>query len=480
LAIYADKKNPALFDEAYRLAKKHNDRVLMDYVDDRQSRYYIAQHQYDSAMIHILRMKDGHNFNNSSEDTRNILHLQADLYYKSTLYDKADAIYMMIYQQYKEKGVWDFWRPYVIMNNLGQIALTEKKYQEATYWFKLSLNTAESNLFSTDRNNIITYINIKLSNTYLDEGTLDSAVYYLKQAEQLPSNTIFEDVQQELIFMQSKMALKDGNYVKALSLALQLTPHDSITYHQNRFIPEIYLHLSEIWKKLSKPDSSLKYLSSYTALADSLSHDDSKARSMVLLSENNHKLIENDLIESKFRNKLLILGLFVITIIFIIVLAFYKKLHNAKLELVKKSANKNIYLNEPIPNVNIKQNNYIEENKQILLINKLKSLMNEEKLFLEPKLNIRETAGILSTNRTYLSQAINNVLETNFSGFVNQYRVNEAIKLITDKYFEHHTIEAIARTSGFASRAVFNSSFKKQTGVTPSFFITNYKKLGDK
>jgi len=480
MAIYADKKNPALFNKAYRLAKKHHDQVLMEYVDDRQSRYYITQHQYDSAIIHILRMKEGHNFKQPDESTRNILHLQGDIYYKSTLYEEAKKTYLTIYKQYRKNGTWNFWRPYVIADNLGQIALIGKKYREAVFWFKLSLNKADSNLFTVDRNNIIAYINIMLADTYLRKGVLDSAMLFLNQAGQLPPKTLFEDVQQELIFLKGKMAYERGNFQQALSHFIQLKPCDTTSFHQNRFIPEIYLRLSEVWGKMDEPDSSLKYLRTYTGLTDSLARDDSKARSMVLLAENNHMLIRKDLKMSKYRNKLLITGLMLTILILIIILGFYKKLHKTKLELIKKSVIKNACVQIPIPDVSIKQKHHIEKNKQVLLINKLKKIMNDKKLFLDPKLNIRETAVMLSTNRTYLSHAINSILETNFSSFVNQYRIDEAIKLITDKYFEKHTIEGIARTSGFANRAVFNATFKKQTGVTPSFFITNYKKLGRK
>ena len=101
--------------------------------------------------------------------------------------------------------------------------------------------------------------------------------------------------------------------------------------------------------------------------------------------------------------------------------------------------------------------------------------MKSEKPHLNPNISIQLMSELMDTNRTYLSKAINTVLETNFSKFINEYRISEAIKLISEEFTSNHTVEALAQQSGFANRAVFNSAFKKQTGVTPSFFIANFK-----
>jgi YesN/AraC family two-component response regulator len=102
--------------------------------------------------------------------------------------------------------------------------------------------------------------------------------------------------------------------------------------------------------------------------------------------------------------------------------------------------------------------------------------VEKKKPFLDSGLKIDDIARELSTNRTYLSKAINNQLETTFPNFINQYRIRESIRLILSGYIVNQTQEALATQSGFANRNVFLRAFKKHTGVLPSFFIANYKK----
>jgi AraC-like DNA-binding protein len=55
---------------------------------------------------------------------------------------------------------------------------------------------------------------------------------------------------------------------------------------------------------------------------------------------------------------------------------------------------------------------------------------------------------------------------------VNSYRIEEAGKRLADPAEDHKTILEIAYDTGFYSKSVFNTAFKKFTGMTPS----QYKK----
>ena len=58
---------------------------------------------------------------------------------------------------------------------------------------------------------------------------------------------------------------------------------------------------------------------------------------------------------------------------------------------------------------------------------------------------------------------------------INYYRVNEAKDLIESGALETYTMETIASKSGFTSLSVFNRSFKKETGITPTYFYKSIK-----
>jgi AraC-like DNA-binding protein len=56
---------------------------------------------------------------------------------------------------------------------------------------------------------------------------------------------------------------------------------------------------------------------------------------------------------------------------------------------------------------------------------------------------------------------------------INEYRINEVLRLFAENHHNRYTMEAISKQVGFGSRASFNAVFKKVTGVTPTFYIKN-------
>lgn len=103
---------------------------------------------------------------------------------------------------------------------------------------------------------------------------------------------------------------------------------------------------------------------------------------------------------------------------------------------------------------------------------KLIEVMEKDKLFLNPKLTILECARAIKSNEKYLSNYLNQIHLSNFNTFVNNYRIEEAKKILISEESEKYTIETLAKMSGFNSKSSFNTLFKKVTGKTPS----EYKK----
>ncbi|NND71220.1 MAG: AraC family transcriptional regulator [Rhodothermales bacterium] len=102
------------------------------------------------------------------------------------------------------------------------------------------------------------------------------------------------------------------------------------------------------------------------------------------------------------------------------------------------------------------------------IVERLGVLMESEKPFLNENLNLAETATRLSVSRAFLSQAVNSQLEISFSEMLNQYRVEEALRLFGLQEYKHLTIEAIGYEVGFRSRSAFHQAFKRIAGETPA------------
>lgn len=107
------------------------------------------------------------------------------------------------------------------------------------------------------------------------------------------------------------------------------------------------------------------------------------------------------------------------------------------------------------------------------LYNKLLDHMESNKIYLNSKLKIKDLSDILDTNPTYLSQAINSQSKRSFFDFINMYRIEYAKKLLSNKDYSKYTIEAIAKESGFNSRSVFYTAFKKFSDSSPSDYLEN-------
>ena len=107
---------------------------------------------------------------------------------------------------------------------------------------------------------------------------------------------------------------------------------------------------------------------------------------------------------------------------------------------------------------------------------KLQQLMEVEKLYKDPDLSLDLLAGRLAISRHLLSQVLNENLQKNFHLFINEYRVNEACKVL--ETHQHYSIEAIGHEVGFNSRSSFFAAFKKKVGMTPARYRDQFNQPG--
>ncbi len=102
------------------------------------------------------------------------------------------------------------------------------------------------------------------------------------------------------------------------------------------------------------------------------------------------------------------------------------------------------------------------------VVPKLLRLMEEEKLFLDPDLTLRDLSQRLRIHYNHLSRIINERFGLSYNDFINRYRIEEAKQKLADEGQRASTILDILLSAGFYSKSVFNTAFKKFTGMTPS------------
>ncbi len=101
-------------------------------------------------------------------------------------------------------------------------------------------------------------------------------------------------------------------------------------------------------------------------------------------------------------------------------------------------------------------------------LHRLEKFMETEKPYLQPDLSLRQLAEITDIHPNHLSQLLNEQMDKRFSEYINSYRLETFKSLAGNPANRHLTILAIAYESGFNSKTVFNTFFKKMMGMTPS------------
>jgi len=118
-----------------------------------------------------------------------------------------------------------------------------------------------------------------------------------------------------------------------------------------------------------------------------------------------------------------------------------------------------------------------DEIKIKTIAGKIVALMEGEKLYQETELTLQQVSDKLGLHTYLVSQAINEGLKKNFYDLVNNYRVEEAKRLLLHPKNINFTVLSVGFEAGFNSKTTFNTVFKKFTGLTPTEFRDKQKQV---
>ena len=104
------------------------------------------------------------------------------------------------------------------------------------------------------------------------------------------------------------------------------------------------------------------------------------------------------------------------------------------------------------------------------LYNRIRDLLVYKKVYQNPDYNAKLMAEELKTNTRYLSGVINARFGKNYSTLINEYRIKEAVQLLSQKRLLDKTVEEIGLMVGFSNRQSFYAAFTRFVGDTPRSF----------
>lgn len=342
--------------------------------------------------------------------------------------------------------------------NIGTTYFLEEKFDSAEIYFEKAKEYEDLGVYKFHEN-----LTNNLATVYQNTNRYDKSIeFYLKLIEEGNQSNSTHFYNLGLVYYRNEQYIES---VKMLEIAT------TIEYDQsNIFVSSVYSALSRSLNQIGESGKAYIALSH----ADSLKVIEGKESANRLLDElklkHQEKLFENEkyLNEERIRHEkkenlllLFILGLVSTVLIVIIILFIIKSKKNQIL------FQKNIELTlSTQKRIKVKPDNSIS----IELINKLEKLLYEKEIFTNSKLTLDKLAKQLNTNRTYLSETINTHYKVSFSVLINQLRLKKGREMLIDTKFDHFSIEGISTSVGFNSISTFNTYFKKETGITPSYF----------
>ena len=372
-----------------------------------------------------------------------------------------------------------------VIGNIGLIKNRKKKYDKAIELFQ------KAALILTRPSDKMALANIynNLADTYYSIVNYSKSEEYFNKAK-----NIYLELNDERSVALCLLGLanlqKKSNPKQALTYYLK-SAELAEKYQYLSFQKEVYHDLSEFFETQQNYLSSLNYHKKYLAVKDSIfnidkeklinnltiSHEVEKKDSQIhsLLNENQLRL---QTIESQKQKFVLLIILLTIIIIFTVISSYLLISKNKILKQLVKKDKEVLHAEEKLGK-NIKKINdlkAVDNNAEKEIAANILKLMEEDKAFLQNDMSVSMLAAYCTTNPKYISQIINKVFGQQFNSFINEYRIKYACRLLMQEKYKNYTISAISEEVGFNSISTFISSFKKNTGVTPSYYIKNMNK----
>lgn len=274
----------------------------------------------------------------------------------------------------------------------------------------------------------------------------------------------------------------------------------SISYQQTNAIyrSDLLKALSQCYEESGMPGEALKYHKLFQQETDSLYNAEKeravgeiRAKYDTERQENEIKQNRLELLEKENKMQLLITGLLCFVIAASLLYYLYYRKNKLYLTIVKqnqdairreKQLQKKIheYLSQSDKPSVLQPEKYaassLTDQKKQDLFQRLETLLQEEKVFTDNLLTKEKVAELLDTNRTYLSQIINEQTQQTFTQFVNGFRTKEAVRLLSDP--DNQTpLKAISAELGFNSMTTFYNQFQAATGMTPTQYRNKVQEL---
>jgi len=435
----------------YERANEYNFKALRLFVNQKKD-------------MHIARCKLG---------IGNVYYLLHDYEKANLFFIEADTVFVRLNDN-KGHGI--------CLTNMGSICKDMGEYEQALKYYSEAVSICD---IDNDKDgNAYNYSNI--GSVYIDLMDYWQAINYYNKSN-------------DICFELNNNSLLSSNYLKLSKICFALEQFDTACDYcvhcldlvektgEKNIESQALEQLSDVFLECGDYKKAYEYYRKASVINDSLLYVEKSARNALLEEKYNNERLEKGNLELRFANEIQaikihnqrqhIVGFAIISltlsVLFVIILILYRKKNIAYKWIVKKNL-EIIQTEQKIRSIS----NRVPEEKYNSIIVFLETEFIENKIYTDQELTLEKLAKLCKTNRTYLSKIINEEYKQNYTDLINGYRINEAIRLISDPVIsQKYSIEAIAYESGFTNISSFNTTFKKITGLTPSDFRKNISRI---
>lgn len=392
---------------------------------------------------------------------------KAVYYFKKALIEPTDHTYAP-YHLYDETNL-------MARNELGLYYRTIGNLDSSDFYFHSMLECLDS-VKRRDLTDAIAYYN--LGQNHLLKGQYDEAIQLLEQG--FPVLVRYENhrtIEASIALGEAWLAKNELTRTKEAIGRIRGYNHFAINNdNDSRF----YQLLRKYYTTTKDNQLSALYLDSALIAKEKL---DKKYNALILLRAEQETFaaekaagIEAMRLQKENHRNVLIASILIISLCMAALMVFiylYRKKREAYRELVRKSRQ---WAQQESPKVG--QENTLEADKQpdetdLALMSRLNELLETDKDCIKGDIKLDTLAQRLGTSHVQLSRAVNRSTGKNFSQLINEYRIREAVRILSDKSPSKLTIDAVAFESGFNDRRSFYRVFKSVTGLSPSDFRKN-------
>ena len=343
---------------------------------------------------------------------------------------------------------------------------------KAKEFFKRQFQFNKKNM-GPDWEYYIVYNNARIARA---ENRLDEAVKYHKEALQVARNKHLGKLYE--LFQYSEIGniyLKQGHYADACRMGREcMGMADGLKSRE--LIANAAQMLAESYKYLNKPDSAAYFKKLYTATSDSVYNLPNLNRATTQLFEYENKQTDNTInslhhtVNKQWWIIVVIAVLLILTAsLSVLLLRFNHKLRNTQKLLINRSKE---LQREESTTKKLRENTVLKDQQDILLT-RIGRVLDDMEVISNPDFTLTKLAEMINSNTSYVSSVINDAYGKNFKTLLNERRINEAAKRLTDENYQNQTIQAIYESVGYRNSVSFLRAFKKIYGMTPS----EYQKL---